>query len=268
MKIEVQDIGPNEARFLLSKNGKNRPLSKRLVDKYADAMRRGQWEFNGDTITIADTGVLIDGQHRLAAIQQSGITCRYPVVTGVKESVFDTKDRGKGRTIGDILATRGEQHYNTLGAVARLIYMWKEYSNPFYGAPDRQPTARDLERVIDQHPDIRNAISELMGNSWAKRYMTARIGSFCWFVFCRDDDSCTRIFFDQCQSGVVHGPYSPVRLLRDRLMEDKNSKNRIGDRYKAALIFKAYRYFKIGKDTRFLRVREVGDAQEKDLFKV
>ena len=47
-------------------------------------MRNGLWELNGAAIVIDEFGNLIDGQHRLSAVVESGTTQQFVVVRNVR----------------------------------------------------------------------------------------------------------------------------------------------------------------------------------------
>lgn len=97
MKAEIVNVTPQLAAEFLEKNANNRSLSNAVVEHYAMQMRSGKWIANGETIKFGSNGELVDGQHRLQAIIQSGVTVTMVVVTGVPEGSKETIDVGKVR---------------------------------------------------------------------------------------------------------------------------------------------------------------------------
>lgn len=85
---EVMDINPLQATQFLLSNTANRKLSKSRVDNLANQMLSDKWEFNGDTIRISVTGVLLDGQHRLSALVKANKTLKFIVVKNLPDEVF------------------------------------------------------------------------------------------------------------------------------------------------------------------------------------
>lgn len=75
-------IGPEEARQLLAANYEgNRRISRGRVEHYAEMMARGAWvDYSPAPIVIDEYGRLIDGQHRLAAVIESGKSFHFLVV--------------------------------------------------------------------------------------------------------------------------------------------------------------------------------------------
>ena len=74
---------------------KNRKVDDNLVDRYAHQMKKGLWDVNGEGIIIAESGRLLNGQHRLHAVIKSGKTIQSVVIYGVEEEAFKTIDTGK-----------------------------------------------------------------------------------------------------------------------------------------------------------------------------
>jgi hypothetical protein len=78
-------------------------------------MRDGDWVLTPEPIVIADTGRLLNGQHRLHALVQAKVSLRMLVITNVSEDVFTALDRGKSRSFCDNTGTAKK-----LAEVARL----------------------------------------------------------------------------------------------------------------------------------------------------
>jgi hypothetical protein len=108
IRSEWVDVSPRLATELLQKNKTNRPLSKDAVRDIVDRMKKGQWVVTHQGLGFDFNGDLVDGQHRLAAVVQSGITHRYLLTYDLDPQTFDHIDvGGKGaRTAADLLARR------------------------------------------------------------------------------------------------------------------------------------------------------------------
>ena len=77
---------------------RNRKISVGRVAMYEHDMLSGKWADNGATIKIDTEGRLIDGQHRLKAIEKTGVTQWLWVARNVKPIAFSTIDTGGRRT--------------------------------------------------------------------------------------------------------------------------------------------------------------------------
>lgn len=101
VETEISEISPDLARDLLAKNPHNRNLRVRRVEQLAGAMTRGEWVFNGDAIRIADSGMLLDGQHRLAAIVRSAAYYFFSLVDPTDAELFITR-LAMGTDLGEL----------------------------------------------------------------------------------------------------------------------------------------------------------------------
>lgn len=118
---ELEHITPEIARAMLNANQNNRKLTPAIVDRYARILEAGEWKVNGETVKQDVNGELKDGQHRLAAIEKTGIAADLFVVRGLALDVFDTIDTGKARTSADALFSSGVESNATLvAAIANL----------------------------------------------------------------------------------------------------------------------------------------------------
>lgn len=89
---------------LLSINTNNIPPVKSKISLYADLMLKGEWKYNGDSIRISSTGVLLDGQNRLKAAKKANLPLTCDLIFGLDDSVFGTIDQGRVRNRGHILS--------------------------------------------------------------------------------------------------------------------------------------------------------------------
>jgi len=76
----ITRITPEDARAYLEKNNDNRNINSKRVDAYANIMRSGGWMETGQPIIVSDSGMLIDGQHRLMAIVRADVPVTMLVV--------------------------------------------------------------------------------------------------------------------------------------------------------------------------------------------
>lgn len=105
MNSSTITITPELAREYLAKNiDKNRPIRKAVVHAYAEQMKRGEWKITPQGISFDQKGRLIDGQHRLMAIIESGAKVPMYVTTGVPVDRMLMIDCGAKRTPADILS--------------------------------------------------------------------------------------------------------------------------------------------------------------------
>jgi hypothetical protein len=103
------EITPNLAEMWLKTKNKNRSIHLSQLNKIKRAIELDRWEVNGETIILDACGRLCEGQHRLQAVVDTGTTIWSLVVVGIDQDRFKTMGQGTKRTVGDILAIRGEK---------------------------------------------------------------------------------------------------------------------------------------------------------------
>lgn len=159
MKASVEVITPAYAKQLLEQNPHNRPLSQMTVDRYASDMKSGRWNNNGQGVVLTPEGMLLDGQHRMAAVVQSQATIAMLVVRGVPREAFVTMDSGKARSLSDVLAIEGRTHTTILAAMASVAYPYAA------GVTVRYPvTKATLEAFVTAHPYMQTVAAQV-GNA-------------------------------------------------------------------------------------------------------
>lgn len=127
IKHSIETITPAMAEKWLENNPKNRSLRERRVNNLVRVIKKGQWQFNGDAIRIANDGSLIDGQHRLAAIMESKTPCESLVIRGLSPDVMTTIDLGASRSMGDHLKIHGYKGcIYALAAAVTVCLQFKE----------------------------------------------------------------------------------------------------------------------------------------------
>ena len=119
----IVTLTPERAKGLLDLNTNNfRNIDSHRVKKYSRAMQLGFWEENGEPIQIYEDGTLANGQHRLHAIVDSGVTLNnIVIVTGIKRTVT-TFDDGKIRTLAQKAKAKGHNLSVTeIGAIGLIM---------------------------------------------------------------------------------------------------------------------------------------------------
>jgi hypothetical protein len=108
---------------LLSMNTDNRIIRTSVVDAYASEIKINRWVLTNQGIGVSDSGVLIDGQHRLLALKK----CGYPpvkllIVYGLTKEARLAVDQHSKRSARDLLQFAfNAKVARSAPAIARLI---------------------------------------------------------------------------------------------------------------------------------------------------
>lgn len=120
LSIQLELVDADRATELLKNNSDNRNLSDAVAARYVRAMVGDRWKFVGDPIRISTSGRLLDGQHRLEAIQRSGVAQPMLLVIGLDDAAQLVMDQGALRRAGQQLQMLGYRQGNLLAAIAAL----------------------------------------------------------------------------------------------------------------------------------------------------
>jgi hypothetical protein len=119
--VTYEPFTPAKAAKILEMNLSNRNLRDRRVMTYATAMKRGQWrEDAGDPIRLSQDNILLDGQHRLWAVVESGVTISFLVLRDLPSDVMPVIDKGLGRSNGDSMTWANVLNASHSSAAAKL----------------------------------------------------------------------------------------------------------------------------------------------------
>lgn len=143
IETKVETITPEVAARYLATQSHNRPVSPKKVTEWVSKIREGKWHVTHQGIAFDKDGKLLDGQHRLNAIIQSGISIDMMVTRGLDRHVFEYIDIGKARTSTDIALLMGEHVSNQTMAAAGLLLCRKSYY--------KEPESSNRNTVVDSY---------------------------------------------------------------------------------------------------------------------
>lgn len=259
---EIVDITPELAREWFGFNTHNRPLRQRTVSAYAWDMLSGNWQWNGESVKFAADGTLLDGQHRLAAIAEAGVTVRMLVIRGLPGDTQDTVDGGVKRRFSDVLALRGEANAHALAAIVRRVASW-EGGSIVSRSTATFSNARLLQ-VLEQYPDLR-AVARAAHTVSAKAELPSSIVGFCMWLFggLKDADEDVRFFFDRLVDfqGLQKG--DAIYELRKTLESSRSVRGERSEVFLTAITIKAWNAFRSGKQVGLLSFKTGGARPEK-----
>jgi hypothetical protein len=118
---EIVFVTPELAAKWLDRNPNNRRVSKSRVSFYASQMQSGSWKLTHQGIAFDELGNLVDGQHRLHAVIQSGVSTRFWVFSGVSREAMISIDVGKSRTADDAFNLLGDEATRHSIAISRIL---------------------------------------------------------------------------------------------------------------------------------------------------
>ena len=256
--VRIIEITPEIATALMSENVSNRPLNRARVRIYIDAMKRGQWKLSGESIKRAmdpQTGKkrLIDGQHRLQACIESGVPFPTVLVDELDDDVFSVIDRGKTRTVNDIMHIAGVGNFKHVAPAIRLILTLEANNNIMNSELLQCVTPDDVLRYVENNID---------SVEWAQpigRSVDKAVGGIrsSWILFLLlaekvRDRSEVEAFAESVRTGVGLSDGDVCLALRNWLTRASNYK-RSATIENAATFIKAFNAFVEGREVQVIR---------------
>jgi hypothetical protein len=247
-------ITPIQAANMLTLNlQNNRPINERVVAKYANEIKNGNWVTdNGESIKFDKNGMMVDGQHRLSAIIKSNVSVNMWVTYGVDSRAFMTIDVGASRSIGAILSISGVACANQKTGIIRSLIRYRNHSTSEKYAP---PTATDVMAFYDKETDLIDFVNSQAAQLTSKsaiRIPASVVGGMIAFLY--DRHPSVLDFFGEVMSGrdITN---NAVYLLRDRIITSAtNSKMTMPIAAKEQLILKAFTHYKNKYQAKTLKV--------------
>jgi len=213
MNVEIKEVTPALAREWLGLNRINRSVRRGTVARYAHDMRSGDWQLNGEAIVL-NGGALLDGQHRLLACVESGVTFDSVVVTDAPNEAMRTIDQGVSRNFSDVLKWQGRTDVTKLAAAVRLSWTWDSglILKSLY------PTVAQSLAWLEDNPRIASATRFAARLCGAPIRLSSSVGGSVYLKALESDEEQAAEFFDRLLDGehLAHG--DAVYTLRKVLM--------------------------------------------------
>jgi len=266
--FERVELTPHMAKEFLKRNTDNfRRLDAARVDHYAKDMRNGVFRFNGDSIKFDREGLLIDGQHRLAAVVKSNTSIDTIIVRGVEPESALTIDDGKPRQASDWLRHKHVKNANNIAAISRYCLIAKRglWKNQSVGKG--YITRSDIIQYALQHNDNLQGAYKLAASG--KRYLPASfLGALTYIAVgerCNPADNTTVSWFcrglatglDLCDTDAVYH-------LRQRLTTTHHAQ-KLNPYLQRMLMTLAWNKTAEGETTRQLKFALTGPTRSKPI---
>ena len=244
----IETITPDIARMYLAKNTRNRPLNQRRLKTFTDAIKRGEWKLNGETIKMNDD-VLIDGQTRLHAVIAAGIPIQTYVIKGLSSDVFDSIDIGGNRTSPDIFSLMGESY---CAKMSSALIMVDKYLTGRVSASNNY-TVQQMKKLLEDHPDIRISCKDVKDT---KRIISPALLTACHYLFAKKDEELANSFIHKLITGAGLVEGDPIYVLRERLINNNLSKAKLKRDYLMAIVIKSWNALRTNTELKTLRYME------------
>lgn len=262
IRTGVETITPDVAREYLKANTSNRPISKGHVETISNQMKKGEFLLNGESIIFSNEGVLMQGQHRLAACIKSNTPFQSVVVRGIPYSSFHTLDSGRNRTISDVFAIKDIPEYTRMSAIVNSYMKIHQGIGYYIACEGLQRMKLSKKDVFDEYNKYSQLFTEirLFAN---KCYDKMRIlkhsyigGIMAYLIIDKKhpqdfvESFFTMLFY---QTNISN---DTINILRVKLINDLASERKMTAKYKLAIIAKCWNAYVENKEMKVLSYNE------------
>ena len=200
---------------LLERNTSNRKVRRSVVDAYKKDIADGRWFLTNQGIGIDWNGVLVDGQHRLLAIQESN----YPalpllIVSGLDPEVKNVIDQHAKRSIRDTWRLVLDTDVSIVApAICGVIYK----SRTSWGA---KYTPFQLKDILDEYFEEIEFVIRSINNS---RALAAPYLAACVVIAKErpNDQKKIKVFLDRVIGGENLNKKMPEFHMRNLVIDSK-----------------------------------------------
>jgi hypothetical protein len=216
------------ARWLLENNPENRHVSAMKVAEMVADMKRGTFDsLNGQTIQVAQDGLMNDGQHRSHAKLESGIDLPFLFMFGVRREARLTIDQGRPRTAADYLTMSKFSHGTKASAIATLLYLHRRRGNiKDLGGKniDRPSTSQRADYTRANFEQIKATIDAVGQKPGMVMLGGYALIAFCHLLFAEKHAAGATEFINKLITGNDLSDTSPINTLRRRLLSERRLK--------------------------------------------
>lgn len=253
---------------------RNRPQKPRLIEQIVHDILHDNWVLTHQPILIIRVTktkwLLIDGQNRLHAIRESGMTVPLNVCFGgVFDEVFRTIDTGNKRGLADALRTMDVDE--PINLAATIVHVWRHANNAFWTY--RTPSTSEGLQTYAQHPNLEHS---LVVGKRLQGLLPPSMASAMHYIMSNVNSEDTDWFFDHLENGTdprspkdisagVSEEEHPIHLLREWLLKVRATTtmwNRSDIRERTAYTLKAWNLYRHGETRKRLYFKMGGTNAE------
>ncbi|MCC2654036.1 MAG: hypothetical protein K0Q60_4202 [Microvirga sp.] len=221
-------ITPELAREILEWASTQRPLRPRAVKRLMRDLKKGEFALTHQGLAFDENGVLLDGQHRLQAIVQSGEAVELFCCFNVPRASFRKIDRNERRSVADDFVQLGiagdRRTALTMSAAARIIDTFDAGNNP--AAEDYQASTEEIEETVYAHPLLEETVRWVLTHRSTVNIPPAPFAAF--LTLFREVDNTTAMgFAERFVGGDKEYPEDPAFLLFSGQIHS-DSKRKVG----------------------------------------
>lgn len=252
--VGIETITPETAAAMLAQNTINRNLRPLRINRYANDMKAGAWHIGNDAIAIASDGTMLNGQHRLLAVVQSGVAVDFLILRNAAKESMSAMDTGAVRTSADYFGKAGLDETNSgllTSTIKQLILF--ETGNITRDRSGQEITNHAMKEWLDANPEVRASVAAGQKFSSGSRRVetSARTLAIVHFMITkRNSVTMADVFFKQVSTRVGEPDGSPVHAIDSRLRRMRDNRQNADVKVLVAFLIRGWNAYAEGRSVR------------------
>jgi hypothetical protein len=267
MKSSIATIQPSQASQYLNTVRDNRNVSQKHIRNLTHSLKDNRWMVNGESIKFADddegNSYLMDGQHRMLAVVQSGIPMTTVVIEGLDPLSFPSIDSGKRRSLADVLSILDFAHPSVLSGGLNILDKYYNGGIGKGGSTTASLPNETAESLMHRYPDMTKSAA-LASRMTSTNPISAAISCALHYVFAHIPAKETQVgvlgvvaaeleqekdadsFFLKLGRGLNLTEDCPIRRFREVMLRHKQAKVSCSRYYTLSGVIKAWNHWRKG----------------------
>lgn len=235
----IERVTPEMAKQWLGMNHRNRKLSDAVVRRLAGALGRGEWMISTDAIGLDSDDGVVNGQHRLQMVIETGQPVDMLVLRNVDPNIIRVIDQGVSRSFTQLLQMDG-RYTNEATISGGVEWIYKVINDLEKTCPTAlKPTVPQLLELFEAHPSITESVNAAL--EVAKLGFNRSIATGLHYLMASVDPDAADEFFDRLATGLDVSEGDPVYVVREMIIANaKKEKGKEPTYVVAAWIVKAW----------------------------
>jgi hypothetical protein len=239
-------ITPDIARDLLTVNPSNRHVRLEDTRRWTKDMIAGKWIDTGVPLLFSWDMKLLDGQHRLIAIIESGKTQVYNIVTGLPPEAYNVIDTGRIRTAGDVISDLNFKNYNVMASAIKSEIYWQKYGKLGTNLNQSRVANYEVKEWVMNMAEMKLMVLcvEYAANFLQKNasFLSASSWAFVFFILSRRNRTTAEYFVTALATGenISRTKDPAIYLLREKMISFSAKKSSWANRNSVSFVVKMH----------------------------
>lgn len=261
--VSIEFVTPEAAqRWLDTANLHNRDTWPSTIERYARAMRMGDWPLTGVGLIFDESGLLLDGQHRLFACVRAGVGFVTVVWRGIAAGARDRVDTGKSRSAPDVMKLNHRDLTKREAGVASAAAKFAMFlpALGFFQERVVSPSPAEVDVFVVNHPEFGVAARKARALAAPIPILTDSLVAMCLvkFAMAADPDTAEE-FFAGLGTMDFSYPADPRKALLQRLRAAKDKRERLSPHEVFSATFRTWNAWRGGQGATILRLNHNGN---------